>query len=274
MAIEWITRVKGSADKSNARKYLVFLALADYANHEGLCWPSIASIADWAGCGAKQARRYLRELIEDGYVEVVKRGGGTRITIDGKTVGIPNRYRIVGSKLVPSLGREGMEVPSQNDEEPSHTGEVPSHKAEEPSLKTGGNPSLRTVIKNPQEEPSTIAKPNGKRALQNAVRKALEDEFTHYTALVPPIRKSEAAELWWQPLREVAVLADWQEDIGKWLLFEAIQRLERNGMTISSPKSVIKTVRAIRAERDRGALKRLNEPKGFDGLRVWLGGSA
>ena len=69
---------------------LVLLALADHARDDGLCWPSIRTIATKARVEERSAQRILRRLIEKGLVELVTKGG----CIDGHNV--PNRYRVTG----------------------------------------------------------------------------------------------------------------------------------------------------------------------------------
>ena len=69
---------------------LVLLALADHARDDGVCWPSIRTIAAKARVEERSAQRILRRLIEKGLVELVTKGG----CIDGHNV--PNRYRVTG----------------------------------------------------------------------------------------------------------------------------------------------------------------------------------
>jgi hypothetical protein len=69
---------------------LVLLALADHARDDGLCWPSMRSIAGKARIEERSAQRIIRRLIEKGFVELVSKGG----CIDGQNT--PNRYRVIG----------------------------------------------------------------------------------------------------------------------------------------------------------------------------------
>ena len=69
---------------------LVLLALADHARDDGVCWPSIRTIAAKARVEERSAQRILRRLIEKGLVELVTKGG----CIEGHNV--PNRYRVTG----------------------------------------------------------------------------------------------------------------------------------------------------------------------------------
>ena len=85
---------------------LVLLALADHARDDGVCWPSIRTIAAKARVEERSAQRILRRLIEKGLVELVTKGG----CIDGHNV--PNRYRVTGgdpaSPHGPTEGHPGV----------------------------------------------------------------------------------------------------------------------------------------------------------------------
>lgn len=90
-----------------------------------------------------------------------------------------------------------------------------------------------------------------KRAIQNLVRKSLEVYFIEVTKLPSPktktaAQKKSAGALWWMPLREIAELTEWDETSGKVLIHQAIERL--NDMTVSNPKSILKTAQAIYSE--------------------------
>ena len=55
---------------------LVMLALADYADADGLCWPSVDKIAQKARLGSRHVYNILRRLRADGVISVETRGGG------------------------------------------------------------------------------------------------------------------------------------------------------------------------------------------------------
>ena len=90
---------------------------------------------------------------------------------------------------------------------------------------------------------------------KNAVRKALEVYFIRKTKLPRPQmntakQKKAAGERWWQPLRRIAELADQDLVRGTTLIDEALKRLE--GLTVSAPQSILKTVESLVAEEARG----------------------
>ncbi len=84
MSIRVMSRV-WDISKAEGAKLLILLALADRADEEGICWPSVAYLALKARISERQAQRLLRELEDEEAIRVEKRAGR------GKT----NRYRVV-----------------------------------------------------------------------------------------------------------------------------------------------------------------------------------
>ena len=56
----------------------VLLALADYANREGICWPSIDSLSKKTGLSRRQTQRHLKALRESGEIEIAEEERGWR----------------------------------------------------------------------------------------------------------------------------------------------------------------------------------------------------
>ena len=90
MSIRLMSQVWEDARIQSQAELLVLLSLADHARDDGLCWPSIRTIAAKARIEERSAQRILRRLIEKGLVELVSKGG----CIDGQNV--PNRYKVKG----------------------------------------------------------------------------------------------------------------------------------------------------------------------------------
>jgi hypothetical protein len=62
----------GPTDKA---QLLVLLALADFADDSGNCWPSVAAVGQKARMSERNARRIIRDLEEAGFLSVVTGGG-------------------------------------------------------------------------------------------------------------------------------------------------------------------------------------------------------
>lgn len=82
MSIKLMTAAWEREDLSATHK-LVLLALADWANDEGLCWPSINRLAIKTSMAGRSVQRLIRQLEEMGFVR------------REETVGKGNRYWIV-----------------------------------------------------------------------------------------------------------------------------------------------------------------------------------
>lgn len=57
-------------------RLLLHLALGDFANDEGECFPSVATLAKKARCSDVWCRAGIRQMIEDDLVEIVRHGVG------------------------------------------------------------------------------------------------------------------------------------------------------------------------------------------------------
>lgn len=58
----------------------VAVAIAAHANHEGKAWPSVATIANYAGCSERTVQRCLTKLVQLGRLAVSKVAGiATRV---------------------------------------------------------------------------------------------------------------------------------------------------------------------------------------------------
>lgn len=93
-------------------------------------------------------------------------------------------------------------------------------------------------------------KTKGARApsLKDEIRKYAQEVFEESTGLTVPPKQGEAVELWWSPLREICDLGGWQKEPVQKLIVFSVAALKKSQLTLSSPKSIIKTVRAMAAE--------------------------
>lgn len=88
-----MSRVWSEASYDGSR-LLLLLALADYSNDQGTCWPSVADLAKKSRMSERTVQRALKEFADDGVLEIVV----------GGFVGGLNRastYTIRGDRLSP-----------------------------------------------------------------------------------------------------------------------------------------------------------------------------
>jgi hypothetical protein len=105
MAIKLISAVWDIDGVRDPRMLLVLLALADHCNDEGVCWPSMARIAQRARCSERQAKRVVAKLCElkasngEYVLQIIAQGGGRRKGSTGANGSLPHRGRTHWFKL-------------------------------------------------------------------------------------------------------------------------------------------------------------------------------
>lgn len=98
-----------SVFKGNAK--LIMLCLADFANDEGHCWPSHATIARKCTLSVSTVKAQIRKLITEGWLRVKNR---IRTTQEGKKTNDSNVYQIIISALKNALATGGEFEPGAN----------------------------------------------------------------------------------------------------------------------------------------------------------------
>ena len=111
-------------------------------------------------------------------------------------------------------------------------------------------------------KPLPEKKPKRKRTPKIQNREAVIGYFLEKTGLPPPRYKTEkekrsASVLWWQPTDEIVELAEGDVSIAKNFVDASITRL--NGKTISDMNSILKTARAVYAEKKTGKSEKFVE---------------
>ncbi len=65
---------------------LVHLALADFADDQGVCWPSQKRISDKCKSSERHVRRVIKQMIDDGQILLVEKSNGVTTN---------NKYRLL-----------------------------------------------------------------------------------------------------------------------------------------------------------------------------------
>lgn len=97
MSIEIMSQVWKKSSHAGG-ELLVLLALADYANHDGFCWPSLASLAHRSRLTVRQVRRVLRKLEKSEEIH----------TVLGTGKGHPSTYTVKADKMSGFKAKEDM----------------------------------------------------------------------------------------------------------------------------------------------------------------------
>jgi hypothetical protein len=86
---------------------------------------------------------------------------------------------------------------------------------------------------------------------RDATQTAAREHFERKTGLIMPAGENRKgiATLWWNPIKEICGLVEWDTGRATALIDASISRLE--GLTISDPHSIVKTARSLVAEKKR-----------------------
>lgn len=76
---------------------LLMLCLADHANDDGVCWPSVTRLAERARCTERWARECLKQLADDGWLERDLRPGKSTMY----RILFPEQAKLPGTDITP-----------------------------------------------------------------------------------------------------------------------------------------------------------------------------
>lgn len=224
---------------------------------KGCCTASLTKIGKDIGLDRKTVERHTKKLCKDGYLIDLTPGvknkpheykatkkAGFKLTItaydNGKT-----------ESPTPKTGKS--ESPTRSDLE-SHLGETLSPLKKEHE-ETREETTTCADAPEPELDPVPEKKP---LTGQNAVKAQLEQFFSELTKMPAPPAGSQkerraASVSWWQPLLEMAAACDNDAGRTQELITWALARLDRDGLTVHSPKSLVKTAVAEQARRKRAS---------------------
>jgi len=129
---------------------LVLLALADYADHSGFCFPGVARLAWKSGYRIRQTKNILRSLRAKGVLEAIGSSAGGRE--------IRKAYRIhpeKGAKLAPFRTQTVQASPPK--------GCNAASERMQSSVRKGAKSrtNQQTILIEPSEPPITVSEPSG-----------------------------------------------------------------------------------------------------------------
>ncbi len=102
MSIAWMTRIWRSQEPRRSSHRLLLLALADNANDEGICWPSLRTLSKKCVDDRRDVQRRLDWLDVHGFIECEIRPGRSTV------------YRLLGDALVPHQANGGDTTPTRD----------------------------------------------------------------------------------------------------------------------------------------------------------------
>ncbi len=215
-----MANVFGRQDIKSPTERFVLLALVDHADSEGEnIYPSIASVCRKTGLSERTVQGAIKSLVASGVLE-----------LDGRGKKMTNKYRYIPAPPAPPQEMHPADDRAKPETPPQEMHPTPAGDAPESSVNHHIKP-----------------KPSNTRP-KDEIRKFAQTEFEKLTALPIPKRASEAGELWWHPLREICELSEWEPARIEQIIGESVQRLRKGKLTISSPKSILNTARALKGE--------------------------
>lgn len=189
-----MTRV-WTAYPNGGSELLVMLALADWSDDTGRCWPSMPAIGKKVRLTEKQTRRVVHGLIQAGYLTVDLPGGGS----------MSSRYQISLDRLIPPAGGSPPMYGSPPADVPT-----PSH-GREVTPPTGGR---RTII-DTSRTVSSLSTDKSDRPGNGAGKKKAqvphEEIIAAYHELLPTSPRIRD----WTPARAAHLRARWNEDAAR-----------------------------------------------------------
>lgn len=258
MSVKIMAEVWAEAD-SEGGELLVLLALADYADDDGWCYPSVPAIAAKARLSARQTRAHIRNLEEKGTVYCPSTKGGA---------GHTNRYRITPKRRKPAAALEGGKAEADYRVEKAER-RKPSVKKAEVDRQKGGSP----LPPNHQEPSGTVIESTTATTVLDAPREA-RAEPTELSR--PSCCAARNPDLWeqclhaaghsasgwipahWMPPAASLHVNRWRDELGlaepDILAVVKAQRRHFGGDPPSSPRAFDRAMQRLAGERARPAL--------------------
>jgi len=89
---------------------------------------------------------------------------------------------------------------------------------------------------------------------KESVRTVVTNHFFAESGLTRPKggKRGTLGELWWNPIRDVCAMCDNDPEAAKRLVTDTLVKMRRDGLTVSTAKSIVNVARPIAAERARG----------------------
>ena len=133
MASVWADGPPDTSDR------FVLLALADYANDDGECWPSIAGLMAKTCMSERGVQTVLRRLVAGGFVSIQVGGGRSKnstytVKTPHLTAETPHQKTRIQDKTPQAMPPLEVETPQQTTETPHLTALNPAPCAPEPSV--------------------------------------------------------------------------------------------------------------------------------------------
>jgi len=236
--------------KAKGSELLLLLSIADHAADDGYCWPTIETLAEKIRMRERSVIRLIKELEAYGELCVIRSHKNNRyMVIMGRNIDeIEKALNKRKEDLGDNLSRENL----SRDTDVTQIGDTCDTQIGDTDVTLIINkPSIEPLIHGDEKtSPDETEKQKRKPSAKNQTRKDLEQHFSDLTGLPVPKKDTQgqrksAGSLWWSPIREMAELCEWNRERSMQLMDLTVAHLKKSGMTVSSPKSIVNTAKAV-----------------------------
>lgn len=207
-----VTNWVWARSKSRNGARLVMLALADRADDDGFCWPSIEDLAERTRLSPRAVQKGIASLVEDGELKVENGGGRHRsnryqiipkpCTSDGVTGQEPRTSDGVSREETPNFEAE---TPNFATETPNNTPGNPVQSSPEPSVEPSREPSENPHPRDTQ--PQDISEQMFAKWWEQYGRTTAQGKTTIRRAIADALRNGLEPSVLWQALERLGELS-------------------------------------------------------------------
>jgi hypothetical protein len=166
---------------------LIMLALADHANDEGRCYPSIARLCQRTGLSERAIQANVKRLTEAGHIKLAPGGGRAQTNlylISANPAADAPRSRCTPAADAPQTPQQVRQTPQQVRQNPAADAPEPSITIKEPSERVIAREPVRFVPKAAPDGfsefwaryPRKVAKGAAQKAYAKAMKAARHDD--------------------------------------------------------------------------------------------------
>lgn len=220
---------------------LVMLALADHADDDGRCYPSIARLRQRTGLSERAVQTNIRKLVDQGYIRIIPGGGKGNPNlyfVSANPAADAPRTKCTPAADAPQTPQEMRPNPAADAPEPSRTTIEPSRGGEEGARATA-------VVDAPGPGPSLVS--------QLADALGFNDP------------KGKGWPKYWAAADAPLIAARWVTDLGLTedeIVHVAIQNMRQHNSPANGPKTLTRHMQAFAAAKNAPPLEIPAQPTG------------
>lgn len=204
MSIKFMSLIWSDGPQRQSDRF-VLLALADYANDDGECWPSIAGIVRKTCLSERGVQAIIKRLQSDGWLQISV--GGGRKGCNFYTIKTPQEVH--PAQDAPSS--VCTTPPHMDAENPAGDAPEPSLTTNEPSLFGGDDPPPPKPKRKPRKKKSLVPIPDGWVPNDQNIADALKKNFSQQEI------EHEASQFRDHHLAKGSTFKDWDAAWRTWL---------------------------------------------------------